>query len=287
MSQSAVVVETAQPARLTRRRTSVRTVIGGTLGLLVVLLLLVGPLVIGKSPYALNTDIPFAGFSSEHWLGTDQLGRDIASRIAYGGRGTVLIALGTVSLASAVALPLGVLTGYIGGTFDLVVTRVIDLFFAIPSLLIAIGIVGLLGPSVRTTILALGFSFWAAYARLVRSVVVNVRSRPYVDACRVLGASRLRIIRTEIWTGITPLVILQTTVLLGLAILDEAALGFLGLGVQPPQPSWGSLLADSRQFILSHPGQGIIVGIPIMAAVFALNLLADSLRDWLDARRTA
>ncbi|WP_283137113.1 ABC transporter permease [Rhizohabitans arisaemae] len=284
MTAKTMVVTTA-PKAAVRRRMPLRTAIGSGLGLLVVLTVAIGPWVIGKDPYAIDIANRFAGPSAEHWLGTDELGRDVASRIASGARATALIALGAVGIATAVAIPLGLLTGFLGGWVDLVVTRVVDLFLAIPSLLVAIGVVGVFGASVTTTVLALGLSYWPFYTRLIRSAVVGIRSRAYIDAARVLGASRWRVIRTEILTGLAPLVLLQTTVLLGFAVLDEAALGFLGLGVQPPQASWGSRLAESREFILAQPELALVAGVPIVVAVFAVNLLSDALRDRLDARR--
>ncbi|GAA0411699.1 nickel ABC transporter permease [Acrocarpospora corrugata] len=283
-TQVAVLVTEPRPAA--RRRVPLLTTVGASLGLLVLLTIVIGPWLIGQDPYAIDIGNRFAGPGGAHWLGTDELGRDVASRIAYGARATALIAVGAVAIATAIAIPLGVLTGFLGGWVDLVVTRVVDLFFAIPSLLVAIGVIGLFGASVTTTVLALGLSYWPFYTRLIRSAVVGLRSRPNVDAARVLGASRLRVIRTEILTGLVPLVLVQTTVLLGFAILDEAALGFLGLGVQPPQASWGSRLAESREFILVHPELALVAGVPIVLAVFAMNLLSDSLRDRLDAKRT-
>ncbi|MET7395522.1 ABC transporter permease [Dactylosporangium sp. NPDC005572] len=287
MTAPAAAILVEQPRVAVRRRAPLRTVVGAALGLLVVVTILLGPWLVGKDPYAINIDNRFAGPGAAHWLGTDELGRDVASRIAHGARSTALIALGAVAIASAIAIPLGVLTGFLGGWLDLVVTRIVDLFFAIPSLLVAIGVVGLFGASLTTTVLALGLSYWPFYTRLVRSAVVGIRSRPYVDAARVLGASRLRVIRTDILTGLTPLVLVQTTVLLGFAILDEAALGFLGLGVQPPQASWGSRLAESREFMLSHPELALVASVPIVVAVFAINLLSDALRDRLDERRVS
>jgi len=265
-----------------RQRTAIRwlveTGVGGALALLVLLLVTLGPRLIGKNPNTIAIDDQFVGPGTNHWLGTDNLGRDLASRLAHGGRITLLVAAGSVLLASAIAVPLGVLTGFLGGKFDLVVTRVVDLFFAIPTLLIAIGVVALFGPSLGTTILALGFAYWAYYTRLVRSVVVGIVNRSYMDASRAMGASAWRLIRKDVVPALVPLLLVQTTVMFGFAILDEAALGFLGLGVQPPDPSWGSMLTESREFILSRPELGLIAGIPIIMAVFAANLLADTLR---------
>ena len=205
--------------------------------------------------------------------------------MAVGGRLTCLIALGTVAIASAIAVPLGLLTGYLGGWLDLILMRVVDLFFAIPTLLVAIGIVGVLGPSFSTTILALGLAYWPFYTRLVRSAVVGVRDLGYVDAARVIGSSRWRIVRKEVVPALLPLFLIQTTVLLGFAVLDEAGLGFLGLGVQPPATSWGSLLALSRELVLSYPWLGLVAGVPIVLIVLGINMMADELRDRLDPHR--
>jgi ABC-type dipeptide/oligopeptide/nickel transport system permease subunit len=177
------------------------------------------------------------------------------------------------------------LTGYLGGWLDLILMRVVDLFFAIPTLLVAIGIVGVLGPSFSTTILALGLAYWPFYTRLVRSAVVGVRDLGYVDAARVIGSSRWRIVRKEVVPALLPLFLIQTTVLLGFAVLDEAGLGFLGLGVQPPATSWGSLLALSRELVLSYPWLGLVAGVPIVLIVLGINMMADELRDRLDPHR--
>ncbi|WP_432970629.1 ABC transporter permease [Dactylosporangium sp. CA-233914] len=264
------------------RRLSLKLLVGVTLLTLLGLYVVFGPLLTGIDPDAVNLDARLQSPSSEHWLGTDDLGRDLFTRMAVGGRLTCLIALGTVAIASAIAVPLGMLTGFLGGWVDLAATRVVDLFFAIPTLLVAIGIVGVFGPSFSTTILALGLAFWPFYTRLVRSAVVGLRDLTYVDAARVIGAGRWRIIRKEIVPAMLPMFLVQTTVLLGFAILDEAGLGFLGLGVQPPTSSWGSLLAQSRAFILTFPWMGIVAGIPIVLIVLGINMVADELRDRLD-----
>ncbi len=272
------------PAR--KRRVTARVVIGGGLLGMLLLYVILGPIISGMDPDTTNLNATFASPSGTHWLGTDDLGRDLFTRMAVGGRLTCLIALGTVGIASVIAVPLGMLTGFLGGWVDLAVTRVVDLFFAIPTLLVAIGVVGLFGPSLTTTVLALGLAYWPFYTRLVRSAVVGVRELAYVDAARVIGASRWRIVRKEIVPAMLPLFLVQTTVLLGFAVLDEAGLGFLGLGVQPPTASWGSLLAQSRQQIFASPWLGIVTGIPILLIVLSINMLADVLRDRLDPQRT-
>jgi peptide/nickel transport system permease protein len=284
MIDSAVTRLGVRPRTRPRRGWSVTTIVGAVCGAVVLFTITLGPFVIGQNPNAIDVLHTLAPASRAHWLGTDALGRDVAARIAYGGRVTLLIAAGATALATLIALPLGLATGYLGGTFDMVVTRIIDLFFAIPALLLAIGIVGILGPSIRSTILALGIGYWALYARLIRGSVVAVLARPYVDQSRAIGAGALRVLRLDILPALLPLLLVQTTVLLGFAVLDEAGLGFLGLGVQPPQASWGSILSDARQVILSNPGLSIVAGIPILLTVVALNLLSDALARRLDVR---
>lgn len=258
--------------------------VGLVCGAIVVLTVALGPAVIPYDPDEIDLLNRFAPISSEHWLGTDALGRDLAARIAVGGRVTLLIAAGSVLLGTAIALPVGVLTGYSRGAIDVVGTRLIDLFFAIPSLLIAIGIVALFGSSVKTTVFALGVGYWAVYARLIRATVVQALARPYVDQSRVMGASALRILRVDVFPSLVGLMLVQTTLLLGFAVLDEAALGFLGLGVQPPAASWGSILSDAREVILVEPQLSLIGGIPILLAVLSLNLLVDILGQRIDVR---
>jgi len=284
---TAAVIATFVPAsdRVRRSRPSFKLVAGVVmLGFLAAFIIL-GPIISGHQPDATNLELRFATPSGAHWLGTDDLGRDVFTRMAVGGRLTCLIALGTVAIASAIAVPLGLLTGYLGGWLDLILMRVVDLFFAIPTLLVAIGIVGVLGPSFSTTILALGLAYWPFYTRLVRSAVVGVRDLGYVDAARVIGSSRWRIVRKEVVPALLPLFLIQTTVLLGFAVLDEAGLGFLGLGVQPPATSWGSLLALSRELVLSYPWLGLVAGVPIVLIVLGINMMADELRDRLDPHR--
>lgn len=262
----------------------VSAIVGVVCGLAVLAFVVIGPLVIPYDPDEIDLLNRFAPISIEHWLGTDALGRDLAARIADGGRVTLMIALASVALGTAIALPIGLLTGYSRGVVDIVGTRVIDLFFAIPSLLIAIGVVAIFGPSLRTTIFALGIGYWAVYARLIRGTVVQALAQPYVDQSRVMGARSLRVLRVDVLPSLLSLMLVQTAVLLGFAILDEAALGFLGLGVQPPAASWGSILSDAREVILVEPRLSLIAGIPIVLAVVSINLLSDLLARRLDAR---
>lgn len=273
-------------ARARSRNTRV-SIVGCCCLAIVLFVTIFGPLIITADPNAVNPTNAFAPPSAEAWLGTDQLGRDFAARLVHGGRVTLLIAVITVGLASVVAIVIGVGMAAAGGAVDLVGSRVVDLFFAIPSLLLAIGVVAILGPSIGTTILALAIAYWASYARLIRSETILAMSRPHLDMSRMNGAGRLRILRLDVLPSLRGLLVVQTTALLGFAVLDEAGLGFLGLGIQPPQPSWGALLSESREVILTHPEYALIAGVPVLLTVLGLNLVADSLsdRDLEEARR--
>lgn len=274
----------AAPRRGWRPSVQLELALGGGLGILLLFGVIVGPFLLGQDPNAIDIANRFAAPSAEHLLGTDDLGRDLATRLALGGRATLLIALAATAMSTVIAIVLGVITGFARGPVDTVVTRVVDLFFAIPNLLVAIGIVGILGASLSTTVIALGLAYWPYYTRLIRSAVVEITSRPYMDAARVLGARPWYMIVREVTPGLVPLLLVQFTVTVGWAVLDEAGLGFLGLGVQPPEASWGSILAQSREFMLSYPQIGVIAGVPILMTVLSINLLADALRAKLDPK---
>ena len=245
---------------------------------------LLGPLLLPGDPNDIDVRNRFAGPSLEHPLGTDELGRDTLLRLIYGARMSLTIAFFAMTIATFWALTFGLIVGYLGGPIDVVGMRVNDLFFAIPTLLIAVGIVALFGASATTTMLALGIAYIPFYTRLVRGAVVSVRSRPYVDASRVLGARGARLVRVDILPAILPIALVHSTAILGWALVDEAALGFLGLGVQPPDASWGSMINSGRQFIFQAPWLTIIPGIAVIVSVFAINLVGDGLRDYLDPR---
>lgn len=259
--------------------------IGIALLVFILLLAIFGPWVIDIDPNAIDTAERFKGPSASHLLGTDDLGRDILARIIHGSRTTLAIAGSAVVLTTVIGTVVGVVSGFFGGVIDLVISRVTDIFFAIPSLLVAIGIVAVLGRGVMSTIIAIGLAYWPFYARLVRGGVVGVRSRSFVEASTVLGASSLRLIRYDVIPTIIPIMIIQTSIFIGFAILDEATLGFLGLGVQPPEPSWGSMLSNSVPLLRIAPSLALISGVPVIVAVLAANLVGDGLRGILDPRR--
>ena len=263
-----------------------RALFGAILGCAVLAVIVVGPLLVTIDPTRMDVRERFGGPSVRHLLGTDELGRDVLSRIVHGGFASLRIAIGAVAIAAVIGHVVGVAAGYASGLFDLVFMRITDLFFAIPGLLTTIGIVALLGAGETTTMIAIGLGFAPFYARVVRGLVVSARSQPYVDASRLMGSSPVRVIWFDILPAILPLIVAHTTAELGYAILAEAGLGFLGLGVQPPAPSWGSMLADSRQFLYDSPALGLFAGAAVVISVFAINLLGDALGDALDPRAT-
>jgi ABC-type dipeptide/oligopeptide/nickel transport system permease subunit len=268
----------------TRLRARPAVIFGAVVGALFLAIATVGPFIISIDPNLIDISHRFAPSSAEHLLGTDDLGRDTLARLVHGSRLSLLIAAASAALASVVGLAIGLMSGFLGGWFDLLAMRFVDLFFAIPTLLLTIGIVAMIGASATTTVIALGISYAPFYIRLVRSAVVGLRSRTYVDASRVLGSGGIRLMRRDILPGVLPIALVQSTALLGFALVDEASLGFLGVGVQPPDASWGAMIEGGRQFIFQAPWLTLIPGAIVILAVFAINLSGDALRDALDPR---
>lgn len=248
---------------------------------------LIGPLLPVPNPNLIDTSATFLGPSLQHPLGTDDLGRDLLSRLLFGSRTSLGIAAGAVGLAVLIGHIMGMAAGFVGGGVDLVIGRVTDMFFAIPALLIAIGIIAILGSSRVNTALAIGIGMSPLFVRIVRSAVVQAKAQDFVAHAKALGLPWWRILLKEIWPTIMPTVIVQATVALGFAILDEAGLGFLGLGVQPPDASWGAMFTLGRRFMLTEPSLVLTVGAALAIAVFGLNLLSDGLQEALDPRAAA
>jgi peptide/nickel transport system permease protein len=219
-----------------------------------------------------------------HLAGTDELGRDVFSRIMVGARASLTIAAMAVAAAGLSGTVIGFATGYLGGAIDLVVSRVNDIVLAIPALLTALGIVAFLGPSGTSVAIALAVAYMPTFARVIRSNVVAARDQPYVEAARGLGVSTLEVLAKDIVPNVMPIIIVQVTTSLAWAIMDEAALGFLGLGVQPPAASWGSLLTEGRMYMYQVPWLPISAGVAVIIAILGINLLGDGLRDLLDPR---
>lgn len=220
----------------------------------------------------------------EHILGTDKLGRDVWARIVYGAQPTLLGAVVVIVISGAIGIPLGLVAGYYGGRIDAAIMRVLDALLAFPALLLAILVVATFGRGLGTVVIALGVIYVPAMARLVRSVTIVQRSLSYVDAARVLGFSDGRIIFRHILPNLVAAVVVQSTIDLAYAILDIAALSFLGLGQQPPDPDWGSMLSDGRAYLLQNAWPAVSAGIAIMLTVVSFNLVGDGLRAQLDPR---
>ena len=251
--------------------------------LLVTLLAIFAPLL---SPYGPTEQVSrrLLEPSSDYLLGTDEFGRDIFSRVIYGSRISLYVGLISVSLALIGGGVVGLIAGYAGGRIDTFLMRFVDVLFAIPSLVLAIVIAGLLGPSLTNAMIAIGIVYAPIYARLVRGEVLTVRNQLYIESARASGVSDLGMVVRHILPNITATLIVQTTLLLSTAILAEAALSFLGLGTQPPDPSWGTMLGSGRRFMELTPWVAIAPGIAIVITVLGFNLLGDGLRDALDPR---
>jgi len=261
--------------------------IGGCIVAAIVAFSALGPLF---SPYDVETmDMAnrFAWPSAAHWLGTDNFGRDLWTRMAEGGRVSVFIAVASVTIATLVGTLVGLVTGYFGGWIDLVVMRVVDIFLGFPPIILALAIVGTLGPGSQNLILALAAVFWTEYARVVRAVTLAQREIDYVAAVRAIGASHTRILIVEILPNVIGPVIVLSTLGLGTAIIAESGLSFLGFGVQPPTPTWGWTLSYGTRYMRAEPWLSIVSGLAIMFTVLGFNLFGDGLRDVLDPRGVA
>ena len=225
-----------------------------------------------------------AGPSREHWLGTDNLGRDMLSRLIYGGRNSLTLGLISVALAAALGVILGAVSGYYGGKVDMVIMRLLDVLQAVPAILLAIAISATLGPGYMNCILALTISQIPGFTRMTRASCLNVQGMEYVEAARSINARERRIIFKHVLPNAISPISVQATMSVATAILTSASLSFIGLGVQPPQAEWGAMLSAGRSYIRSNPHVIIYPGITIMIVVLSLNLLGDGLRDALDPR---
>jgi peptide/nickel transport system permease protein len=256
--------------------------------LVLLVVLVVG--VVGRwvAPYGINSvDVANAlqPPSGAHWFGTDDLGRDVLSRVLVATQVSLRVAFVSVAFALVVGVGVGVVAGYRGGWLDTVLMRLVDVMFAFPVLLLALAIIAVLGPGTTTTILAIGVVYTPIFARVARASALSVRVEPFVQVSQTMGTPSTYILRRHVLPGVSGPVIVQTSLSVAFAILSEAALSFLGLGVQPPEPSWGRMLFDAQGFLGLAWWMSVFPGLAIFVSVLAFNLIGDGIRDVLDPRQ--
>ncbi len=253
-----------------------------------ILTALFGPLLttylIRQDPFSMDLDSLRQPPGKAHLLGTDNKGRDILSRVVYGARISLFVGIAATALSLAIGVLFGLLAGYFGGRTDMVLSQVFDIFLAFPSLLLAIGIAAVMPPGLYSAMLAITLVSWAGFARLVRGLALSLKEQTYVEASLAIGASSWRVLFRHVLPNALPLLLVAASLRVGGFVLLEAALSFLGLGVQPPTPTWGSMISLNRAFINSAPWMVLFPGMAISVTVIAFNILGDFLRDKLDPR---
>ena len=268
-------------AKLRRNRAAL---FGGILILIYVVTAMLAPVLFPGNPSAPNLMKSLERSSLEHPLGTDELGRSILGRIIYGSRISLLIAVGVVSFGLLIGVPLGLVSGYYRGKVDFGIQRVTDTMLAFPAFLLALALVAVLGVGIKNTVISIGISMVPIYIRLVRGCALSIREEVYVEAARAVGTRDIVILLRHILPNVMVPITVQTSLGMGMAILFAAGLGFLGIGVQPPTPEWGTMLSSGRAYLFHSPHVATFPGIAIFLAVLGFNLLGDGLRDALDPR---
>lgn len=268
--------------RLVRRRAAM---LGLVVVVVFVLAAIFAPFVAGYDPLATDWSAIRKPPSAAHWFGTDENGRDLFARIVWGARASLSAGLISVSIALLAGVPIGLAAGYAGGWVDMAISRLVDAMLACPFLILAIALTAFLGPSLRNAMIAIGISATPIFVRLTRAQTLAVKTEDFVDAARAVGNHPLRVVFRHILPNIVPPILVQATVAIASAVIAEASLSFLGLGQQPPSPSWGSMLNNAQRFISQAPWLALFPGAAIFLAVLAFNLLGDGLRDALDPKR--
>jgi peptide/nickel transport system permease protein len=267
--------------RLVRRK-------GAILGLVIILLFIVvailAPLLTPYDPTAQSWTSVRKAPSALHWFGTDDVGRDILVRVMFGARASLMAGVISVGIALTIGVPLGLTAGYLGGFIDALISRITDAMLACPFLILAIALAAFLGPSLSNAMIAIGVTTTPIIVRLTRGQVMAVKYEEYVEAARAIGNPRWRIALVHILPNILPALLVQATLSIAAAIIAEAALSFLGLGQQPPAPSWGSMLNSAQRFLVNEPWMAVWPGLAIFLTVLSFNLVGDGLRDALDPR---
>jgi peptide/nickel transport system permease protein len=258
--------------------------VGTVLVVVLVLTAAFASVIAPHDPLAVNVAGALKAPSPQYWLGTDRFGRDILSRIIYGSRVSLWVAVTSVGISATVGTVLGLVSGYFGGGVDNLISRLMDILFSFPALLLAIAVAAMLGPGLGNTVLAIAVVYSPLFSRVVRGPVLAERGKEYVEAARVVGARSGRIIARHILPNVLSPIIVQASITLSHAILIEAYLSYLGLGTQPPNPSWGNMLNEGRNFLELAPWTSVFPGLAIVLAVLSFNVLGDGLRDLLDPR---
>jgi len=271
--------------RRMRRRMNVQLMLGLVLLVLILLVTIFAPLIADHEPNAITMTGSLAPPQSGHLLGTDSIGRDVFSRVLYGGRVSLMVAIPSVALALVLGLLLGIPAGYLGGKVDQTIMRVLDVFFAFPGVLLALVIVTILGPNIRNLILTIGILYAPRMARIVRAPTLSTKSLDFVEAARSIGANDLRIVLRHVLPNVSSPVIVDVSLALGQVILTETALSFLGMGPPPPAASWGSMLSQSRQFMEFASWTVLAPGVAIVITVSCFLLIGHGLRQMLDPRK--
>ncbi|MHB2169607.1 ABC transporter permease [Alsobacter sp. R-9] len=269
------------PGRLIREPSAV---IGGAIVVGFVLMAIFAPVLAPYDPSASDWMAIREGPSAAHWFGTDDLGRDVLSRVIFGARASLAAGLISVVIATLIGVPLGIVAGYFGGITDMVISRVTDALLACPFLVLAIALAAFLGPSLENAMIAIGVSATPTFIRLTRGQTLSVRAEDYVSAAVSVGLSHARILVSYIFPNVLPPIVVQATLTTAIAVLAEASLAFLGLGQLPPAPSWGSMLDSARQFLVEAPWMAVWPGLAIVVVVIGFNLLGDALNDALNPR---
>ena len=269
--------------RVLRRRRAAMFGLGVVLAFVV--MALAAPWIAPHDPIATSWSAIRKPPSAEHWFGTDDIGRDVLSRVIWGTRASLLAGVVSVSISLLLGIPIGLLAGFLGGWVDALVSRITDAFLACPFLILAIAMAAFLGPSLSNAMIAIGVSATPIFVRLTRAQVLNVKVEDYVEAARAVGNPPWRIALHHVLPNVTAPLIVQSTLAVAAAVIAEASLSFLGLGQQPPAPSWGSMLNTAKNFVDNAPWMAIWPGLAIFGLVLAFNLLGDGLRDALDPRQ--
>ncbi|MBV9328170.1 MAG: ABC transporter permease [Chloroflexi bacterium] len=271
----------AAQGRFVRSRTGVA---GAVVLIVIVLAAIFAAQIAPYSPTRQDFRVERQPPSSQHWMGTDEFGRDVFSRVIWGAQSSLEAGGVAATIALIIGVSFGMIAAFYGGRADSLIMRCMDVVLAFPYILLAIAVVAILGPGLRNAMIAIGIVYVPHYARVARGSVLSVRSREYVDAARALGADDPRIMRQHVLPNTLAPLIVQTTLCVGIAIIDTAGLSFLGLGTQPPTPDWGNMLAEGRSYVIDSPWIATFPGLAILVTVLAFNLMGDALRDAFDPR---